>query len=386
MDFDLTDEQRLLKDSVDRLIADQYQFEQRKKYLAEPDGWSRDAWKQYAELGLIGLPFAEQFGGFGGGPVETMIVMEAFGRGLVLEPYFATVILAGGLLRHAGSAAQQQAMIPEIAQGRLRLAFAHVERQSRYNLADVATTARKDGAGWVLDGAKSIVLHGDCADRIVVTARVSGARADRTGIGLFLVDPSAAGVTRRGYPTQDGLRAAELTLSGVRVGAGDVLGQEGAALPAIEHVVDEAIAALCAEAVGAMQVMHETTLEYLKTRQQFGRPIGQFQVLQHRSVDMLVALEQARSMAMFAAVMAAEEDATERRRAMAAAKVQIGSSGRHIGQEAIQLHGGIGMTMEYKVGHYFKRMTMIDMLFGDADAHLATLAQLGGLFGKTRAA
>jgi pimeloyl-CoA dehydrogenase small subunit len=386
MDFDLTDEQRLLKDSVDRLIADQYQFEQRKKYLAQPDGWSREAWQQFAELGLLGLPFAEQFGGFGGGPVETMIVMEAFGRGLVLEPYFATVILGGGLLRHAATQAQQQALIPEIAQGKLKLAFAHVERQSRYDLADVATTARRDGAAWVLDGAKSVVLHGDCADRLLVTARTAGDRRDRAGIGLFLVDPSASGVTRRGYPTQDGLRAAELTLSGVRVSAGDILGDPGAALPVIEHVADEAIAALCAEAVGAMQVMHETTLEYLKTRQQFGRPIGQFQVLQHRSVDMLVALEQARSMAMFAAVMAAEENATERRRAMAAAKVQIGRSGKHIGQEAIQLHGGIGMTMEYKVGHYFKRMTMIDMLFGDADTHLATLARLGGLFGKTKAA
>ena len=386
MDFDLTDEQRLLKDSVDRLIADQYQFEQRKKFLAEPDGWSRGVWQQFAELGLLGLPFAEQFGGFGGGSVETMIVMEAFGRGLVLEPYFATVILGGGMLRRAGNQAQQQSMLPEITQGKLKLALAHVERQSRYDLADVATTARRDGSAWVLDGAKSIVLHGDCADRLLVTARVSGNRRDRDGIGLFLVDPNAAGVTRRGYPTQDGLRAAEVTLSGVKVPATDVLGDPGAALPVLEHVVDEAIAALCAEAVGTMQVMHETTLEYLKTRQQFGRPIGQFQVLQHRSVDMLVALEQARSMAMFAAVMAAEEDATERRRAMAAAKVQIGRSGKHIGQEAIQLHGGIGMTMEYKVGHYFKRMTMIDMLFGDADAHLATLAQLGGLFGKTQAA
>ena len=239
---------------------------------------------------------------------------------------------------------------------------------------------------WVLDGAKSVVLHGDCADRLLVTARVSGGRRDRTGIGLFLVDPSAAGVTRRGYPTQDGLRAAEVTLSGVHVPANDVLGDADAALPAIEHVVDEAIAALCAEAVGTMQAMHDTTLEYLKTRQQFGRPIGQFQVLQHRSVDMLVALEQARSMAMFAAVMAGEENATERRRAIAAAKVQIGRSGRHIGQEAIQLHGGIGMTMEYKVGHYFKRMTMIDKLFGDADVHLETLARLGGLFGNTKAA
>ena len=383
MDFDLTDEQRLLKDSVDRLIADQYQFEQRKKYMTEPDGWSRAIWQHYTELGLLGLPFAEAHGGFGGGAIETMIVMEAFGRGLVLEPYFATVILGGGLLRRVATPARQHILLPPVIQGKLKLAFAHVERQSRYDLADIATTARQDGAAWVLDGAKSVVLHGDCADRLLVTARVSGNRRDRTGIGLFLVDPTAAGVTRRGYPTQDGLRAAEVTLSGVRVSRDDAMHD---VLPAIEHVVDEAIAALCAEAVGAMQAMHETTLEYLKTRQQFGRPIGQFQVLQHRSVDMLVALEQARSMAMFAAVMAAEENTAERRRAIAAAKVQIGRSGRHIGQEAIQLHGGIGMTMEYKVGHYFKRMTMIDKLFGDADVHLESLARLGGLFGGARAA
>jgi pimeloyl-CoA dehydrogenase small subunit len=382
MDFDLTDEQRLLKDSVDRLIADQYQFEQRKKYMAEPDGWSRAVWQQYAEIGLLGLPFAEAHGGFGGGPVETMIVMEAFGSGLVLEPYFASVILGGGLLRRAASPAQQQTLLPQVAQGKLKLAFAHVERQSRYDLADVAATARQDGGTWILDGAKSVVLHGDCADRLLVTARTSGDRRARDGIGLFVVDPAAAGVTRRGYPTQDGLRAAEVTLSGARVPQDDAMPN---ALSAIEHVVDEAVAALCAEAVGCMQAMHETTLDYLKTRQQFGRPIGQFQVLQHRSVDMLVALEQARSMAMFAAVMAAEEDPTERRRAIAAAKVQIGRSGRHIGQEAIQLHGGIGMTMEYKVGHYFKRMTMIDKLFGDADVHLETLARLGGLFGNARA-
>ena len=383
MDFDLTDEQRLLKDSVDRLIADQYQFEQRKKYMAEPDGWSSAVWQQYAELGLLGLPFAEAHGGFGGGPVETMIVMEAFGRGLVLEPYFATVILGGGLIRRGASAAQQQALLPLVTQGKLKLAFAHVERQSRYDLADVATKAVQDGGAWILNGAKSVVLHGDCADRLLVTARVSGDRRDRTGVGLFLVDASATGVSQRGYPTQDGLRAAEVTLSGAR---GEPIGEVGNALPVVEHVVDEAIAALCAEAVGTMQVMHETTLEYLKTRQQFGRPIGQFQVLQHRSVDMLVALEQARSMAMFAAVTAADEDATERRRAIAAAKVQIGRSGKHVGQEAIQLHGGIGMTTEYKVGHYFKRMTMIDKMFGDADVHLAMLAQLGGLFGKAMAA
>jgi pimeloyl-CoA dehydrogenase small subunit len=383
MDFDLTDEQRLLKDSVDRLVADHYQFEQRKKFMAEPDGWSTAVWQQYAELGLLGLPFAEAHGGFGGGPVETMIVMEAFGRGLVLEPFFATVILGGGLIRRGASAMQQQALLPQVTQGKLKLAFAHVERQSRYDLADVSTKAVQNGGTWLLDGAKSVVLHGDCADQLLVTARTSGGRRDRAGVGLFLVDANGSGVLRRGYPTQDGLRAAEVTLSGAR---GEPVGEVGNALPVVEHVVDEAIAALCAEAVGTMQVMHETTLEYLKTRQQFGRPIGQFQVLQHRSVDMLVALEQARSMAMFAAVMAAEDDATERRRAIAAAKVQIGRSGRHVGQEAIQLHGGIGMTMEYKVGHYFKRMTMIDKMFGDADAHLAALAQLGGLFGKAKAA
>lgn len=252
MDFDFTDEQRLLKDSVDRLIADQYQFEQRKKYLAEPDGWSQAIWRQYAELGLLGLPFAEAHGGFGGGPVETMIVMEAFGHGLVLEPYFATIILGGGLLRRAASPAQQQELLPQVAQGTLKLAFAHVERHSRYDVADVATTARQNGGTWIVDGAKSVVLHGDCADRLLVTARVSGNQRDRAGIGLFLVDASAAGVSRRGYPTQDGQRAAEVTLSGAH---GEPLGDPSGALPAIEHVVDEAIAALCSEAVGTMQAM-----------------------------------------------------------------------------------------------------------------------------------
>jgi pimeloyl-CoA dehydrogenase small subunit len=380
MDFDLTDDQRLLKDSVDRLIADQYQFEQRKKYLAEPGGWSTGAWSQITELGLLGLPFEETLGGFGGGPVETMIVMEAFGRGLVLEPYFATVILGGGLLRRVGSAKLRGALVPQIAAGKLKLAFAHLERHSRYDLSDVVTTAHRRGGAWVLDGSKSVVLHGDCADKIFVTARIAGEQRVRDGIGLFLVDANSPGLSRRGYATQDGLRAAEVTLTGVRVAADAVLSEN--ALPAIEHVIDEAIAALCAEAVGTMQAMHDATLEYLKTRQQFGRPIGQFQVLQHRSVDMLVALEQARSMAMFAAVMAAEEDPRERRRAISAAKIQIGRSGRHIGQEAIQLHGGIGMTMEYSVGHHFKRMTVIDQLYGDAGKHLETLAKLGGLFGK----
>jgi pimeloyl-CoA dehydrogenase small subunit len=380
MDFDLSEDQRLLKDSVDRLVLDQYQFEQRKKYMREPAGYSAVMWDQITEMGLLGLPFEETLGGFGGGAVETAIVMDAFGRGLVLEPYFATVILGGGMLRRAASASLLGALAPKVAAGKLKLTFAHVERHSRYNLADVSTTARKDGSGYILDGAKSVVIHGDSADRIFITARLAGERRARNGIGLFLIDPASPGVTRRGYPTQDGLRAAEVTLDKVRVGADDLLSDN--ALPLVEHVIDEAIAALCAEAVGAMQSMQDLTLEYLKTRKQFGRPIGSFQVLQHRSVDMLVAIEQARSMAMFAAVMAAEENPIERRKAISAAKVQIGRSARHVGQEAIQLHGGIGMTNEYAVGHYFKRVTMIDQQYGDADTHLSYLAEQGGLFGK----
>jgi pimeloyl-CoA dehydrogenase small subunit len=380
MDFDLSEDQRLLKDSVDRLVGDQYQFEQRKKYIREPAGYSAAMWDQITEMGLLGLPFEETLGGFGGGAVETAIVMDAFGRGLVLEPYFATVILGGGLLRRAAPAALLGALAPKVAAGKLKLAFAHVERHSRYNLADVSTTARKDGSFYILEGAKSVVIHGDSADRIFVTARIAGERRARNGIALFLIDPATPGVARRGYPTQDGQRAAEITLTNARISADDLLNDN--ALPLIEHVIDEAIAALCAEAVGAMQSMQDLTLEYLKTRKQFGRPIGSFQVLQHRSVDMLVAVEQARSMAMFAAVMAAEENPIERRRAISAAKVQIGRSGRHVGQEAIQLHGGIGMTNEYAVGHYFKRVTMIDQLYGDADTHLSSLAAQGGLFGK----
>jgi pimeloyl-CoA dehydrogenase small subunit len=377
MDFDLSEEQRLLKESLDRLIGDRYAFEQRKGYAQSPQGWSRELWAQFAELGLLGLPFEERHGGSAGGPVETMIAMEAFGRALALEPYLATVVLGGGFLRHGGSAEQCADLIPQIVDGSLTVAFAHTERQSRYDLYDIETRAVRDGAGWMLDGEKGVVVHGDSADKLVVTARVGGGRRDRDGVAAFIVDGKTAGVSRRGYPTQDGLRAAEITLANVRVGPEGALCEPGKALPVIERVVDEAIAALCAEAVGAMAVMHELTVEYLKTRRQFGREIGSFQILQHRAVDMLIALEQARSMAMFATMMAAEENAAERRNAVAAAKVQIGRSGKFIGQQAIQLHGGIGMTMEYKVGHYFKRVTMIDTMFGDADHHLRELARRG---------
>jgi pimeloyl-CoA dehydrogenase small subunit len=376
MDFELGDEQRLLKETVGRLVADRYGFEQRKAYARESEGWSRALWSQYAELGLLGLPFAESEGGFGGSAVETMIVMEAFGRALVLEPYFATVVLGGGLLRRAAPEWMRRELVPKIAAGDMLLAFAQQERGSRYDLADVTTSATRDGDAWRISGEKNLVLHGDCAHRLLVTARVAGGQRERGGIGLFLVDASAAGVSRRVYATQDGMRAAEVTFENARA---VVLGDPEGAYPVVERVVDEAIAALCAEAVGVMDAMQAQTVEYLKTRKQFGRAIGDFQALQHRAVDMYVQLELARSMALFATMMAGEEDAAERRASVSAAKVQIGRSGRKVGQEAIQLHGGIGVTMEYVVGHHFKRMTMIDRAFGDADHHLALLAQAGGL-------
>jgi pimeloyl-CoA dehydrogenase small subunit len=379
MDFDLTEEQRLLQDSVARLLSDKYGFEQRKAFMKSPAGWSKDIWAQYAELGLLGLPFAEDEGGFGGGHVETMLVAEQLGKSLALEPWIPTVVIGGGFLRNGASAELRSQLVPQIAAGELMLAFAHTERQSRYDLFDVGTTAQRDGGSFILNGQKSVVLHGDSADKILVTARVAGSRRDRDGIGLFLVDANAPGLSRRGYPTQDGQRAAEVSLANVRVGEDAVIGPPDEALPLVERVVDEAIAALCAEAVGGMQEMHRLTIDYLKTRKQFGVPIGSFQALQHRGADMFVALEQARSMAMFATMMAQDENAAERRKAVSAAKVQIGRSGRFIGQQAIQLHGGVGMTMEFSVGHYFKRVTMIDTLFGDADHHLALVAEAGGL-------
>jgi pimeloyl-CoA dehydrogenase small subunit len=375
MDFDLTEEQRLLRDSVDRLLADHYGFDKRRSYLAEPEGWSRGLWAQYAELGLLGLPFPVEYGGFGGGPIEVMLVMEALGRVLALEPYLATVVLGGTALRLAGNEEQKSAILPQIAEGNMILAFAHGERQARYDLSDVLTTAKPKGGGWVLDGAKSVVLHGDSAQRLVVSARTAGERDDPDGITLFIVDAAANGVARRGYPMRDGFRAAEVSLSGVELGEEDVLGEVGAGFPVIERVVEAGIAATAAEAVGAMDAMQAMTLEYLKTRTQFGRPIGQNQVLQHRATEMLMELERGRSMAMLAAMMVEEPDAAERAHNIAMAKVGVGQASKFVSQNAIQLHGGIGMTEEYAVGHYFRRCMVIEHTFGDTAHHLSRLAE-----------
>ena len=379
MDFDLSEEQRLLKESVDGLLNDAYDFDSRKKYMAEKGGWSKSIWGKLAEQGLLGLPFSEDDGGFGAGAVETMIVMEALGKALVLEPYLATVVISGAFLRHGGSAAQKAAHIPGIIDGSKTFAFAQLEKNSRYDLNDVSTTAKARGDGWVIDGEKFVVLNGENADTLIVTARSKGGRRDVSGIGVFLVPADAKGVSRKGYPTQDGLHAADITFTGVEVGADAAIGDPADALPLIERVVDEARTAICAEAVGAMDESLKTTVEYLKTRKQFGVAIGSFQTLQHRAADMFVAVEQARSMSMFATMAAEFDNARERGTAVAAAKVQIGKSAKFVGQQSIQLHGGIGMTMEAKIGHYFKRLTMIENTFGDTDYHLRRVTDSGGL-------
>lgn len=371
MDFDLNEEQSMLRDSVAKLMERTYDFESRRRYQLEPDGFSRDGWMRLAELGLLGLPFDEDDGGFGGGPVETMIVMEALGRALALEPYLSGVVMAGALLRHAATAAQRAELVPEIIDGTLMIAVAHAESQARYNLHDVATTAQHEGDGYSLNGKKSLVLHGDSASKLLVSARSSGDQTAQEGIGLFLVDPTQKGVTRHAFRTQDGLRAAEITFDNVHVPEATVITEAAGA--AIDAAFDEVIAAACAEAVGAMDEALSMTVEYLQTRTQFGVALGSFQALQHRAADMYIALEQARSMTIYA-VMNLNGPAAQRRDAVYAAKIQINESARFIGEQAVQLHGGIGMTAEYKLGHLFKRLTMIARMFADTDHCLDHLA------------
>lgn len=376
MDFELSDEQRQLQDSAARFVQNNYSFEQRRALVATEAGFSDDNWKQMAELGWLAISIPEDNGGIGLGAVETMILMEEFGKGLVAEPYMATVVLGAGAIINGGSDDQKNAILPQVAEGSLKMALGFAERQSRYNLADVATTAEASGGGYKLNGMKGVVFGAPAAGKIVVSARTSGGPRDADGISLFLVDADAAGVSVRGYPTADGLRAGEVTLENVQVGADAVVGPVGGGLAILEKTIDQGIAAIAAEATGAMSHLNDMTLEYIKTREQFGQPIGKFQVLQHRMVDMFIAHEEAKSMAMMAAMRVEEDDAAERKKALSAAKVQIGKSGRYVGQQAIQLHGGIGMTDEYAAGHYFKRLTMVDRTFGDVDYHLKRFSDL----------
>lgn len=374
MDFSFSEEQTLLRNSIARFIQDHYSLDTRRDIVASADGWRPDVWRQFADLGLLAAAFPETHGGFRTSAVDTMVVMEEFGKGLVVEPYLQTAIIGGAFLRHGAPAAMQAALIPSIIEGKTVLAFAYAEPQGRYNLADLSTTARQEGDGYVLNGQKVVVIGAPWADHLIVTARTGGGQRDRDGITVFLVARSAAGVAMDDYPTIDGLRAADITFDNVRIGAEAVLGEPHGGLPLIEQAVDEGIAALCAEAIGIMQVLNNATVEYCKARQQFGVPIGKFQVLQHRMVDMLVAYEQAVSMT-YMVTLHLDAAAPERTRAAAVAKVQTGKAGRFIGQQTVQLHGGMGMTDELAVSHYFKRLTMIDSQFGNVDHHLRRYAQ-----------
>jgi alkylation response protein AidB-like acyl-CoA dehydrogenase len=376
MNFDYSEEQQLLAASVRRFVAERYDFDTRKKIIASTEGYSTAIWSSLAEIGLLGLALPVESGGFGGGAVDLFNVMEVFGDALVVEPYLSTILCAR-FIALAGTAEQREALLPPVIAGDLKLVFAQTERDARYDLAHVTTRARKDGNGYVLDGEKCVVLHAPCADRMVVSARSSGADADEAGISLFVVDAHAAGVTQAGYRTIDGMVAADLLLRDVRVGADALLGDERKAFPLILEVTDFGIALLCAEAVGAIKSANDTTLEYLKTRKQFGVPIGAFQALQHRMVDMVISGEQARSMASLAcAKVDTESDPAERQRVVSAAKIKIADACRHVAQESVQLHGGMGMTDEMKVSHVFRRLTMIAQQFGDADHHLERFARL----------
>ena len=369
MDHAFNTDQRLLKESVERFVAQRYTFECRKKIVAGREGYSPEIWRDFADMGLLAMPFSEESGGLGGGPLETMIVMQAFGRGMVVEPYLPTVILAGGLLRHGGSRVQQQALIPAIANGTSRHAFAFAEPQGRYNPANVRTSAARRGSGYQISGSKAVVLGGPMADGLFVTARTAGADCDSLGISVFYVDSRAKGVTRRDYQNIDGTRASEIMFDGVQVGAEAVVGEQDHGLPLVEQVLDEATAAVCAEACGAMSMLNEKTLEYARSRVAFGQPIAGFQVIQHRLVDMRVACEYAAAVSLMA-TLKLSASAAERTRAVSAAKSMLGRDSRFVGQNAIQLHGAIGMTDDLDIGHYFKRLTVIGLLFGNSDHHL----------------
>jgi alkylation response protein AidB-like acyl-CoA dehydrogenase len=375
MDFAYNDEQRLLADSVGRWLDTDYRFEDFRRFAADHE-LARANWDRMAELGLLSINIAEADGGLGGGPIETLLVMQAFGRALVVDPFVGNAVVAVALIGGQSAGARRTELLEQIGSGARRVALAALEPDGRYDLTHVRTIARAEGASFVLSGRKSVVLHGDSADLLIVSARTAGADNDRQGISLFLIGAHAPGVAIRGFPTIDGQRAAEVEFNEVQVGPDGLLAQLHAGSVALEWAVDRAIAAHCAEAVGAMEKLLELTAEHLRTRKQFGQPIGRFQALQHRIADMAIALEQARSMALLAAAKIDDPDRSERRRAISAAKVMIGRCGRTVGQQAVQLHGGMGMTDELPVGYYFKRLTAIDMSWGNVEHHVELYGEL----------
>ena len=377
MDFSLNEIQTMLADSVGKFIDNEYDFDTRQSYAGSDKGYSDAVWSMFAELGWTAVPFAEEDGGFGGGPADTMVLMQSLARGLVVEPYLANIILAGGILKRTASAAQKDEWLQPIVAGELQATLAFNEPQARYDLANVTTTATRDGDAWVLNGKKGLVLNGGTADLLIVPARTAGGVADRDGITLFAVDTNSKGISRNAYATVDGLQAAEVALDNVRVDDGRVLGEAGEGYPALDATIDDATLAVSAEAVGIMQVLTDKTVEYSKNRKQFGVPIGTFQALQHRMVDMLMACEEAQSLLVWS-VMTRAAEGDHSKRAVSSIKYLVGTKGRLVGEEAVQIHGGMGVTWELDVAHYFKRLTIIGQLFGNADWHLDQLASAPG--------
>jgi alkylation response protein AidB-like acyl-CoA dehydrogenase len=369
MDFSISDEQEMLVDSVSRFIANDYNFEARQKIAQGNNGYSAANWQTFAELGWTAIPFDEVDGGLGGGPVELVLLMEQFGRGLVLEPYLANIILAGGILRRAADSTQKERWLTGLVSGEIQAALAFVEPQSRFNIADIATTAVKDRDGYVLNGNKGFVLNGGNADLLIIPCRTSGDQQAEHGISLFAVPANSDGFERNAYRTVDALQAAELALNDVRIGEEALLGAVDEGYATLSATIDDATLAVCAEAVGIMRTMHDKTVDYAKNRVQFGVPIGSFQALQHRMVDCLMACEQSFSLLLWTA-MAAEDGGAGTAKAISALKYQVGTAGQQVAKEAVQIHGGMGVTWELDIAHYFKRMTAIDLMFGNADYHL----------------
>lgn len=369
MNFNYSEEQTLLQDSVSKFIANDYDYETRKKHCAMAGGFDADTWQTFAELGWLCVPFSEEDGGIGGGAVETMIMMETFGKGLVVEPYVSTVLISGGLVAKAGNAEQKAELLAGIIDGSRKLSLAAIEPQSRFDLFDVATTAKINAGQYELTGSKAMVLHGGTADTFIVSARTAGESRDSRGVSLFLVPADSEGLEVRDYPTLDGHRAAELTLNGVKVPESALLGEEGAAVAVLESIADDAAVALCAEAVGMMEKLYKDTVEYTKNRKQFGVPIAVFQALQHRMVDMFTSHEECKSL-LLRAVMSHQAGEADYRKSVSALKYAVAVKGQKVAHEAVQIFGGMGMTDEMSVGMYLKRINVINTLFGNGDYHL----------------
>jgi len=375
MDFTFNEEQTLIQDQVDRFIQKEYDWETRQSLSNSELGFGDNNWQKFAELGWLGISTSEDNGGFGGSAIESMLIMEAFGKGLVVEPFLETIIMSGGLIDEHGSDQQKSSILEPAIAGQLHLALAYAEPQSRFNLSDVVTEAKSDGDNFILNGYKSVVMNGPSANKIIISARTSGTQLEENGITLFMVDGDSEGLNKTNYKTVDGRRASDLTIENVSVSKDDIIGQIDAGFDILDSSIDRAILAISAEAVGAMEVLYKTTVEYTKTREQFGTSIGKFQVLQHRMVDMFMEYEQCKSL-LYMATMKHEEGSADAKKAISGLKYQVGKAGRFIGQQAVQLHGGMGVTDELNVGHYFKRLTTVGTIFGNSDYHLKKYTSL----------